>query len=55
MVTTDQEIHREIIVIDGHKITVKLPSKTDPAIFREVRDTLFQSSYLARKGPEICK
>lgn len=54
MVPNNPETYRETIVIDGHKITVKLPSKTDPSIFREVRNTLFQSSYLARKTPEIC-
>lgn len=55
MVPNNSEAHRETIVIDGHKITVMLPSKTDPAIFQGVRDLLFQSSFLVRKKQEICK
>lgn len=54
MVPNNQGTHRDTIVIDGHKITLILPSTADSEVLWKVRDTLFQNSYLARKTPKIC-
>lgn len=54
MASVKKSVHSETILVDGHKILLKLPARTDPAVLWKVQNTLFQSSFLQEPLEKIC-
>lgn len=54
MASVEKSVHLETLLVDSHKILLKLPARADPAVLWKVRNTLFQNSFLQEPLEKIC-
>lgn len=54
MASVEKSVHSETVLVDGHKILLKLPARADPAVLWKIQNTLFQSSFLQEPLEKIC-